>query len=303
MPIDAIFCGDLHLRETTPRARKDDFLATQFRKLQWLDDLATEHGCAIICAGDVLHNWRISPGFISELMLRLPAMYTVLGNHDLPLHNLSRCYESGVSPLVLAKILGCGSFGSNSASLPTGDCAPCMCDYGVTPPEFPPTPYSLLVTHTFVYKGRSPWPGCTAPNDKEMMEKYKNWRTILTGDNHKTFVTRKDDGSQLLVNCGSFLRMNIDQKDHKPCVFLWNSEENTATPVYVPIEEDVFVDAPIEISSEEVSTQLKEFVNQLSAQNVGVSFSDNIQRGLDASILSQEAKECVVQWMSNAQTL
>ena len=41
--IDFILCSDLHLRDTVPIARMDDYLLAQKNKIKFISDLQKEH--------------------------------------------------------------------------------------------------------------------------------------------------------------------------------------------------------------------------------------------------------------------
>lgn len=297
MSVDAIFCGDLHLRETTPRGRIDDYRSAQLAKLKWLSNLQRKYRCPIFCSGDLLHSWRISTGFLCQLIENLPSnLYTCLGNHDLPAHSIKRRYESGIAPLAISGYLKCDMFDLyrdlRFDILQTGfTCT--FSSWGRPPSEEDRS--DLLVIHEFVYKGRLPWPGCTAGNDRAFLSKYRNFRTILSGDNHQTFVTKTSDG-RLLVNPGSFMRMTIDQKDFQPSVFLWDKSENDVERVYVPIEKDVFTHVSDTIDKLEVSDNLRQFVDSLSGCNLGVSFDENLKRFLSSNVVDATIKRYLIDW-------
>ena len=62
---DFILCADIHLMESTPICRLDDFVEqTQWRKLQWLKDLAIKHNCPVLCSGDLFDYWKPSPALL-----------------------------------------------------------------------------------------------------------------------------------------------------------------------------------------------------------------------------------------------
>lgn len=119
---DAILCTDLHIRESVPECRTDDFFAAQTRKLDFLRDLQTEHGCPVICAGDVFDHWKPSPYLIGYAIDHLPKPFVcVPGQHDLPHHELQLKAQSGIYVLSKTRDVLWGDavlYGDNRGSVP-----------------------------------------------------------------------------------------------------------------------------------------------------------------------------------------
>jgi DNA repair exonuclease SbcCD nuclease subunit len=142
----------------------------------------------------------------------------------------------------------------------------------------------ILVWHKMNYKGKAPWPGCTDPSALKLLKKYPQYDLILTGDNHKTF-TEEYEGRRL-VNPGSLMRMDADQVEHRPCVFLWYAEDNSIKQVFIPIEENVISREHID-QVKERNGRLDAFIKRLDLQfgigkskgsEGGASFEDNLTR-------------------------
>ena len=59
---------------------------------------------------------------------------------------------------------------------------------------------------------------------------------IVCGDNHKSFAFSKGkEKKRYLVNCGSLMRSSIDQIDHVPCVYVFDTEKRTLKKHSIPI--------------------------------------------------------------------
>jgi predicted phosphodiesterase len=74
-------------------------------------------------------------------------------------------------------------------------------------------------------------------NHVEYMNSYRSlykygYDLIISGDNHNTFTSH--DRDRHLINCGSWIRSRIDQVDHKPVVFLYNTNTNLVSKHYIP---------------------------------------------------------------------
>lgn len=263
-PADAIICSDLHLREDTPVCRTDDYQLAQWGKLDAISDLQKEHGCPVICAGDLYDHWKPSPWLLRETILHLPdQFYTIYGQHDLPQHNLSLVQKCGIKVLEAAGKL----------TVLEGT------HWGQTPNKSNLNELfkgrKVLVWHVMNYKSKKPWPGCTDPMAASLLRKYKDYDLIITGDNHKTFIEEYDE--RLLVNPGSMMRMDADQVDHKPRVFLWYAEENKVVGYFLPCKPDVISREHLE-KVEERDARIGAFISKLDGDwEIGMSFEKNLE--------------------------
>jgi DNA repair exonuclease SbcCD nuclease subunit len=237
--VDAILCSDFHLRETVPVCRKDDFWSEQWRKVDFISDLQKQYNCPVLHGGDLYDHWKPSPNLLRETMIHLPKQFhTCYGQHDLPQHNIELADKCGINALEQAKSIGVPEM------LLELDFSRIIefCNWNETPQINKKYNGDLqmiycLVWHKMNYKGKEPWPGCTDPTALNLLKKYPEYSLILTGDNHKSFVQEYE--GRLLVNPGSLMRMDADQVEHKPRVYLWYAETNTVEVVYIPIKNNV----------------------------------------------------------------
>ena len=97
----------------------------------------------------------------------------------------------------------------------------------------------------------------------------------MTGDNHKSFVQEYED--RLLVNPGSLMRMDADQIEHKPRVYLWYSETNTVEVVYIPIKDNVISRKHLDVV-EQRNKRIDAYVSRLNNKwEVTMSFEKNLE--------------------------
>ena len=260
-----ILCSDIHLREDQPLCRLDDFITVQFEKLCWLQMLQEKYDCPVVCAGDLFHFWKPSPSLLTKTIRALPNnFWTVYGQHDLPQHNLELQVKSGVYTLATANKLQILN----------------ECHWGQEPTKgslvLPGSDKQILVMHRLTWKTEKPWPTCMASNARTLLKKYPQFDLIVTGDNHQTFVETL--GERILVNPGSFTRQKADQKEHKPCVFLWFAKTNSVEQVFVPIKEDVVSTEHIEAQKER-DGRIDAFITRLTNDwEVDVNFQENLKR-------------------------
>ena len=275
----AILTGDWHLRETIPRARTDDFLAAQTRKLEFVQALQKEHGCPVIHSGDLFDHWKPSPWLISYALRYLPEQFwTIYGNHDLPQHSLELADRCGIDTLkeagkvwVMPEI----HWGQDPVNLPT-------CRVGA--PNL-----SIQVWHIMTYKGKTPWPGCTDPEASTLLNK-TGPDLLLTGHNHQAFVVEKD--GRILVNPGSLTRQNADQGEHRPRVYLWYPD-NTVKAVYLPCEQDVLTREHL-VQGEAKERRYEAFISRLKQEGVlSLSFQANLEAYFKDNKTSKVVEEFV----------
>jgi len=266
---DCILTSDWHIRADTPQCRTDDFTAAMWRKVQFINDLANEHNIPILIAGDLGHhpqwpNWLLEKfmSVISDIEI-----IAIAGQHDLPGHNLEAIPQSGFGVLKRAGYICNYS--------PTGftSCIE-MFPYGAKIKKG--GKYKLIaMTHQMVTKGKSEWPGQVTSSAKSLLKKLPDYKLILSGDNHQSFVVEYE--GRLLVNPGSMMRSTADQIDHRPRVYLWEAESNGVEAVYLPIEQGVIDRTHIDTKKEK-DARIEAYTTRLSERyEVGLSYEENLK--------------------------
>lgn len=281
----AILCSDIHLMESSPVCRLDDFVeVTQWRKIKWLKDLATDLNCCVIHGGDLFHFWKPSPELLSKAIEALPSkFYTVYGNHDLPQHSMELAKKSGVYTLEKAgalQILQNGHWGEDMKE-------PTFASYQFSKEVF----RSIKVQHIMTYQGVEPYVGCSAPKGATLLRKYPKFDLIVTGDNHVPFVEKHE--GRLLVNPGSLFRTTASQIEHRPRVYIYYPESNTVEPIYVPIEEGVISRDHIE-ATQTRDARIEAFVDTLNGEwEAGMSFTENLKRYCDVNLVEKRIVQII----------
>jgi len=224
---DAILTADWHLRETIPICRTDDFWKAQWKKVEEVCELQIKYNCPVIHAGDLFDHWKPSPYLLSQAFLKLPELFwTIYGNHDLPQHNLDLSIKSGVHTLVSGFKINLLSSAHWNLQNIREDLEEYTIHLGNS---------QLLVWHIMTYDGEPPWPGCTDPSARQILEMFPQFDLILTGHNHKSFAVKHK--GRWLVNPGALTRQAADQIDHCPCVYLWYEESHQVKPYYLHYSE------------------------------------------------------------------
>lgn len=139
--------------------------------------------------------------------------------------------------------------------------------------------YRVAITHEYVYgdKGTS-HPGAGGSyHASHLVEEYKNFDMVISGDNHTPFEYRKNKKTPLLINCGSVMRRSIKQRNHKPTVVVLSlqDEKLIACRITLPLDSDRWADDNILLALEAMSANvsLADFQEQTESIANGISQS------------------------------
>jgi DNA repair exonuclease SbcCD nuclease subunit len=287
---DAILTADWHLRANKPICRTDDFTKAMWQKVEAIFSLGRTHKCPILLAGDLGHynqwpNWLIEK-FMEFVNIYHVKIISIPGQHDLPEHNLALKHKSGYG------ILERSNFIINAGiEHHMGIFVACSFPYGEKIAESDPEikAKSIAIAHQMVIEDKPEWPGQVADSALSLLRKFPEYRLILTGDNHKSFVVEYE--GRILVNPGSIMRTTADQIDHKPVVFLWRASNNKVTPVYLPIEQDVIDRSHIDIKREK-DQRINAYTERLSERyELGLSFEGNLEEHFKVNRIRKPVKD------------
>jgi len=300
-----LICSDLHIRESSPRCRKDDYWSRQKAKLEFIKNLSRE--CNItICAGDVFHHWKPSPFLIRESMKRLPVgMLCIPGQHDLPQHDFSQIGKSGFAVLeqagIIEKLYVNEPFTRHLIypDKKSSNDIPIMIDlypFGRSTEENIAKAmeamkdddgiFKIAVIHELVWESKKkdtrqdflPLSG----HVKRVAKRLEKYNLIVCGDNHNYFVVKERQTSKFIINTGSMMRMTISQAEDEPSVVVFDTANKSYRRVYLPISSNLkdtfdFESKMIEDGDEKLSL----FIEQLCKEyEIGLNFRKNIEEFL-----------------------
>ena len=287
--VDAILTADIHLTETTPISRTDNYIEAQDRKLAFLKQLESQYDCPVIDAGDIFDYWKASPWLIARAYKNLPSeIYTIPGNHDLPEHSMQQYEKSALHVLEVALAIRRLS----KTPYDRRDFTIAGFAYGE---KLEDVNADIVVIHDLVYEGNPPWPNAVGYQPKDLFKIFTKPRLILTGHYHMALVAKSKDG-RLVVNPGSMMRMTIVQKDYKPRCYLYNFDDNEVEPVYFPIEEEVFDDRHI-VEPKEKEERLSAFIEKLNMEwDLRLSFRANLETFFKKNKVNRKVEELI--WQS-----
>jgi hypothetical protein len=139
--------------------------------------------------------------------------------------------------------------------------------------------------------------GCTDYSAMTLLKKYPQFDLILTGDNHKTFTATLNN--RVLVNPGSLMRMDADQVNHKPSVFLWWGKDNSIEQVCIPIQPNVISREHLERVKKR-DDRISAFVSRLNTKWVAKkSFEDNMENFKKENNIRKSVMDIVYESMEN----
>lgn len=261
-----IACSDLHFVDTNPKRRIDNYSETLFDKWYYLLSYAIDRNIDIITiAGDIFDTHRASNQLITKLIKSINSFYcpdsniilSVLGQHDLAFRSEHNSPMKILDAANIVQVLTPSIHKKNVAF------------YGCSWSENIPKPvfgggiqFNVLLVHKMI-SNKDYWHGNLQYTEAlSFLKEQEDYDLIISGDNHNTFYVEYED--RLLINPGSLGRRNIDQIDHQPCFFVYDTDTRAHSQVFIPIlpAEQVFdLDA---VEDEKIKDEkLEKFVNSL----------------------------------------
>lgn len=288
----AILCSDLHLRETTPRARAEsDWYEVMAAQLSSLWEVHAELDVPIICAGDVFDKWNPSSKLVSFAITHLPPMYAITGQHDLEGHRLDRrffgAYGALCKALKITDIPANEWFAIPSKrsrirhlwvwAMPWGA-------YGMpTELDHSRSGHAVKLGVLHQYRWSNPTNKYAMAEDSSKLESlFPGLDALLIGDNH---IPWELPG---ILNHGGFIAQNADQKDYQPHYgVLYADGHIERKPYNTPAPQ--WLDAGIELPKEKIAGEVIEQLNQL--QGSGDSFADRLKQVIQNTVKQEVKKE------------
>jgi hypothetical protein len=274
--------GDWHTTDKKPDNRTDEsYLETCLSKIEFVLDTAISYGCdAVLQPGDLFDSALVSYYVFRRLVDLIGSkeiyVVTVFGQHDLKYRNKDS------SPLFALQ-----SALNNQVIIADKEPVFDMI-YGASYGEEIPNHNSgsILLTHRMVINEKL-WPGQTEFEGDSLLLRKTNFGLIVSGDNHQNFFTKSSN--RFLVNCGALVRDSITLVEHKPSVFIYDTENNMALKeIKVPIKKGVFQMDKVE-REKEVNKELDTFIDGLSQyKEMGLCFEDNLRAYIKENKMDKE---------------
>jgi DNA repair exonuclease SbcCD nuclease subunit len=273
-------CGDQHYRVTKPEFRTDDFVAAQYFKTEWELQTVEALECSVVLMpGDIFDHPKL-PYHLTQQYIRLfktttdkgIKILTVFGQHDLryhafkvntPLYTMDAAGVIQILGPIPITIKGVNFYGANWEE--------------EIPEPILTSGFNICLMHKMVIIEDPLFPGqkdFTFSN--HLFVKNPNIDLFVTGDNHQTFIIMHQH-DRMLINAGSMMRTRIDQVNHKPCVFIYDTDNRTAEQDFIPIKDGVF-DMGRALRRKEKDKKLKAWVNMVDKKEeiTGLKFEQNL---------------------------
>jgi DNA repair exonuclease SbcCD nuclease subunit len=288
---DANLTADLHIRGDIPVCRTDNYLESQFKKLEFIFELCKQENAPLLVAGDIGNKSQWS-NWLLEKTISLINKYNIdiiciPGQHDLPEHRLEYWQKSGCGVLHG----GYSIFVIQEEQIINDKFILFPFPYGkkITSPKYDKDIPKIAITHQMVIENKKLWPDQIAPEGNALLKKHPEYSLILSGDNHFPFIA--ECHGRLLVNPGSMMRMTAAQIEHTPRVYKWFADTNTVKAVYLPIEKGVITRLHIE-DKEIRDKRMDAFVSRMTDDfEIGLSFSQNMEEYFRANRTKQSIKD------------
>ena len=299
----ALAVADIHLSYKPPIARSAEpnwFDAMQ-RNLDQLKEKADELDVPILYAGDIFHTWREPAELINFAIAHLPKGYAVPGQHDLPYHRLADIERSPYWTLAKAGVLhhvyNWTNVGELKATL-------CGFPFGVenVHSDLPEDDLNIALVHGYCWKEGKQYPGAKDEDHAHSwFDRFPGFKTIIVGDNHLPFEELQGE-RQVLFNCGSFIRRNTDERNHKPRIGIIMSDGSVQS-YYLDCSEDKFIDVHDQNVLRDNSTRmsgLEFFIEGLGELNSGrIDFREAVETYMHQQHISDEVQKVVLTALEN----
>lgn len=218
-----LITADWHLRKEVPSCRDDeDWIAYQRNVLDFIADISKEKRASICIVGDIFDKAKEDVEIINLFLNFVKKVddniYIIAGNHDLLYHN----------SLDLEKT----SFGiiwKNEKIKP-------LWKLGVSKhfneEQMKGEVDKLLFLHDFVYIDKNQSFFNKGFYAYDLFELYPKAQWIFTGDNHYSFVCKKD--GKILINPGCITIQTADMINYQPKIFIFDTQTEDVEEIKIP---------------------------------------------------------------------
>jgi len=291
--VRAIIVSDIHLRDTQPVCRLDDFIETQIKQLQWLSELKADicvkshrnsSDVPILCGGDIFDKWKASPFLMGVAIDYLPFMTTTIGNHDLPAHNFNLFHKSGAGVLLKAEQIDM----SINGLIDVGDFRVLTVPFGMEGEvkDHHRDKADVVLVHDLVE---------TEAEAKAWARKFPKAELIVIGDNHTSACYPFKDLPRVLVP-GSFNVQTADQIGNPHSAWLWR-KDGLPIPVEVP-EDKTDMTREHLVDKEEMDDRMEEFVSSFitrleTGKDIGLDFKSNLTAFIKENKVSKTVEKVI----------
>jgi DNA repair exonuclease SbcCD nuclease subunit len=263
-----LLTGDWHITDKKPSRRLDkDYFATIMSKLDQVGEIAQKECCSyVLQAGDFFDSPNTSLSIIIAIDKFISKRFdgikliTIYGQHDTHFHSK----DIGNTPLNIFNHFGKINVGSY---LHENTFIKCVSWFDEMPePAERVCEKQILVLHKTISNGYTAFESTDA---KTLLGRL-DYDLILSGDNHKQFTVSSN--GKHLVNPGSLMRSSIDQAEHEPAVYIYDT---VATRI-----KDVIRRIPLTVNPTSEVFDLDKFEEEKELNGKIILFADEIASSL-----------------------
>jgi len=300
----ALISGDWHIRAKKPRNRLDvDYFVTISNKIMQIFDAAKSHKVDFILQpGDMFDSHSVSNRIIRQTLKLLShstvPIYTVPGQHDLVYHskiwqntpigvtdasnlNVTVLYHEIENGSIIGyKEINGVSFVGSAYNQPI---------IKLDEDRYQFQPFKILICHKLIVDTTN-WKGNFSYDyDGTDLLKNHNYDLIVSGDNHQTFMCEHD--GKTLINTGSLMRTRIDQVDHHPCYFIYDTKTRQYSQHFLKVHDvHVILDLEKAKKEKEQNASLVGFVNRIEEESGADDEELNFRKKLAKRMEHQKKK-------------
>lgn len=299
----AVITGDVHLSVRQPECRTDDYKQALINKLKFVSEYVKANDLLWIDSGDLMDKATAGPEVIAltEHIKAPKGFYTIFGNHCM-LYNMQNSgrtalnvvdkfhkdttvlFDKNKSVQIEHKGLKLFLYGFNYGEMDLSHAREQIATLGTDV-------IKIAITHVMTYPvGQPPYPGCTHKDGAGLLEHFKDFDLIFSGDNHNPFTVKGENN--FLINPGSLMRATAGQIDYKPKLNVLYDDLSMEL-IDIPLAEGVISREHIE-KKKEKDAKIESFVNTLAEnKEVSLSFQDNLKKLTDISDVSEEVNTII----------
>lgn len=230
--------GDWHITDKKPQSRLDEnYLRTIIHKIFFILETCKQNEVGLIIQpGDFLDRPSLSYG-VYELLWETfnywltennISVFTIYGQHDLYYRSKE---NTTLSALIFTGVIN--ELHSYAMQVKNVDIYGCGWEEEI-PKIAVKSNFNVLAIHRMIIKDKKLWPDQTNFIKAVDLLKQHDFDLIISGDNHRGFADEYK--GKHLINCGSLMRSSIDQSNHYPHFWIFDTDTKEMVKFLIPIE-------------------------------------------------------------------
>lgn len=303
--MNVMIVGDTHIHHSTPSSRKDNYSQTVLDKLTFLKDYCKTNGVPfVVLLGDIFHTPSEPLSYLNKVIdlfkdwSNYSEIYTIIGNHDVPLGNVNRVDETALGNLFITGFVkhanGMFRMVHNKHFIGV--------DYKKDIPKVSATHNKgyVLFLHSF-YESND----ADSVSGVELDRLGYRQDHVFLGHDHTPYPIAYTEQKNKIIRIGSLTRgtSHLYQLTRKPSVMLWNLETDVMQMLEVP-----HVDANLIFTEISLQKDAKSIADSLSSiRETLAGWVESVKQDTKNDVylsdliktlnISQEAKDIIWQYV------